>query len=217
VPTIPANQLIHAEIVSAGTIAAAGGTAKSVVNVYQFRRTSVVNVVVKAHIEAAFQTAIMVPVTDALNARFTQTGNSVRFLNDATDAPETVARAVVGAIAGESLPTFETAVLQMKTTYRGKSGRGNKHYAPIAESAANGDTLTAGSLVLFNLVKTAILAGFTDSDGNVWKTCIVSKGAIPPLSQLTANPTTVFANDVSSAIMNKTTGTMRRRKVKTVT
>lgn len=202
-----------------GTIAAAGSGSKDVENVYNFRRTANVLPLSKTNIETAFQAAIAVPVTNALNVRFVQTLNTVRFIDDALDPPQGVTRAIAGAIAGESQATYDSIVINLKTGVRGRSGRGSKHYGPIGEASTNGDVLIAGAIVLFNLIGAAILAGFTDADGNVWvPEIVIRNSAIPGTSsQLRTNPTTVRANDVISAVLDSTVGTMRRRKVKTVT
>lgn len=219
---IPANQLINIEIISKGIIAAGGSNAKAVNNVYTFRRTNTTLPVSKPNIEAAFQAAIMIPVTNALNAAYTQTGNALRFLNDATDPHQLVARAVAGQIAGARQQNYDAVAMTLRTAYRGKSGRGSKHFSPISEADTTGDVLVAGAVTLWNLVKAALLAGFTDSDGNFWTLTIVSRFAEvgpsgnPPLSQLKTNPTTVFSNDVFAILLDKTTGTMRKRKAATV-
>lgn len=205
----------YCQIVSYGVMAASGSGSKNIVNVYNWRRTNIVNPLSKVNIESAFQTAIMVPVTAALAASYTQSKNSVRFFDDATDPPFDVARAVAGAIATVRAESFLAAVIRFKTGIKGRSGMGRKHYGPIADADAEGDVLLAGAITRFGTVKTAVLAGFTDSDSNVWVPIVLST-KLTGGSQLLFNPTTVIANDITSGILNKTVGTMRRRKTATV-
>jgi hypothetical protein len=212
---IPLSSVTHIEIGMFGTVAAGGSNAKASVATFQYRRTATVLTISKAAVETAFQAAICVPLTNALNARYAQTFNTVRYLDDATDFPSQVTRAVAGQIAGECLTTAESLFLLLRTGLRGKSYRGAKKLFPFSESdttLATADLWNAGALARFATLAAAILAGFTDATGNVWVPQVVSK----KLSQLTANPTTVVGNDVTSVLINKRVGTMRHRKVKSV-
>jgi len=203
----------YLEIVSYGYATAIGGSTKNIVNVYNFMRLSDPATPNKTHIESQFQTDIMTPVLAALSVSYTQMFNTVRFFDDALDAPASFTEAGVGAITGDRLPDFSAVTIQMKTGLRGKSYRGSKHYGPIAESDTLGDTLVAGAVTRFTNVYNAVVAGFTDSDGNTWYPVI--KSSKPP-AQYKINPCVVVANIVSSARLNKSLGTMRRRKIKTV-
>lgn len=209
---IPSSSIRHIEIQANGLVSAAGSNAKKSVSVFNFRRTATANPVSKANIESAFQTAIMIPITNALNVRYAQTFNTVRFIDDALDAPSQVTRAVAGAIAGDSLSTICMAFLLFRTGLRGKSYRGAKKLFPFSESDTTGataDLWNAGALGRLAAINTAILAGFTDANGNVWVPEIVSR----KLSTLTSNPTTIVANDITSALVNKRIGRMTKREV----
>lgn len=212
-PSLPATSLVNCEILMKGSIAAEGASVRNVEFVFHFKRTTNVNPVDKGHIAAAFQSSIGAAVLAALNAAYTQSANWVRFLDDALDNYGSTTEAGVGAITGDPLGDFVAVVLQLKTGLRGKSYRGSKHFAPASESDSIGNTINAGAQTNFNAIGTAILAGFTDSDGNIWLPTIFSRH----LSQVQTNPTTVVANQITSFVLNKTLGTMRRRKSKTVT
>lgn len=203
----------YMEIVSYATITAAGGTAKASNNVYNFYRASTVLPVVKSNIEAAFQAAIMAKVLLAMQQDYAQSRNTVRFVDDATDAPVSFTEAGVGAIATARGPDFQAVTLQLKTGLRGRTFKGSKHYSPIAEADTDGDVLTSGAATRFNTLGTAIVTGFTDSDGNVWIPTILSR---KPPAQYVTNPTTVVATVITQALLNKSLGTMRRRKIRTV-
>lgn len=219
-PVIPSTSIIHVEIQTQLTITAGGSNAKRFDNVYNFKRTSNVLAVSKTQIESAFQAAIMVPVMAALSTRAAQVYNYVRFIDDATDAPQAISRAVTGSISGDSLTGRDAVSIELKTDYRGRSGRGSKHYGPLGESQVVGDVLESSAVTLFNTIAAAILAGFTDAAGNVWVPEVLIRNPVDPAlprSQLRTNPTTVLANQVTSVILNKTVGTMNRRRVQRVT
>ncbi len=211
-PVIPLASIMTCEIVSVGSISAGGSNVIPVENVYHFKRTNTTPTPDKTVLEAAFQTSIMIPVTNALNAAYTQVSNKVRWLDDATDPYYVNPRAVAGQVAGARQQGYDAVAQIFKTAYRGKSGQGRKHYSPLSQADIAGDVLVAGAVTLWNDVLTAILAGFTDANGNVWQPVVVSR----KLSQLQTNPTNVIANLVTSGVLDKTTGTMRRRKAKTV-
>ncbi len=211
-PRIPNTSIFTAEIVSVGSIAAGGSNVIPVENVYHFRRNNTTPTPDKALLEAAFQTSIMIPVTNALNVAYTQTSNKVRWIDDATDPYFVEPRAVAGQVAGARQQAYDAVALIFQTDYRGKSGQGRKHYSPITESDTVGDVLTAGAITLWTDVLNAILAGITDTNGNLWAPVVVSR----LLSTLDKNPTNVFWNQIQSGVVDKTTGTMRRRKAKTV-
>lgn len=203
----------YLECISYGYATAIGGSTKNIVNVYNFQRLATVNPVSKANIEAAFQTNIMVPVLAALSVSYTQTQNTVRFFDDALDAPTSFTETGVGGISGDRLPDYSAVTLQMKSTLRGRSYNGSKHFGPIAESDTLGDTLVAGAVTRFNAIGSALVSGFTDSDGNLWLPVI--KSSRPPANYRT-NPTLVLVQLVAGTRLNKSLGTMRRRKIRTV-
>lgn len=203
----------YVQIVSYGYATAIGGGVKNFINVYYFRRTGTGNPLVKANIEAAFQTAIMSKVLAAVSVSYTQIQNTVRFIEDALDPPIGFAEVGVGAIAGDRAPDFVAVTLQLRTMVRGRFARGSKHYGPIAESDTLGDTLVAGAVTRFNAIGTALTTGFTDADANTWFPSVVSN---KPPAQYKVNPVTLIANDVTSTLLNKSMGTMRRRKIRTV-
>lgn len=204
------------EVVMNAFAVARGGQAKPLANVFQFYRTSGILPRVKANVEAAFQSAIGDIVLAALNVDYTQTGTSIRWMDDATDAPVSFVEAGVGAIANDRAPDHVCATIQLKSGRRGWASRGSKHFGPIAEDDTLGDVLDAGAITRFQTLADAILAGFTDSDGNVWAPIIVSRAELshPVFS---TNPTYWIWAQVTNVVVNHSLGSMRRRKIKTVT
>ena len=177
-----ASNSILCELAANGTAAAEGGGVKTFVNVYHFQRTSPSGTLDKAHIEASFNSTITPPTLAALSVDYTQTYNTVRMLDDALDLAITVPRSGVGAITGDRLPDFASACLRLYTATRGRFARGSKHFGPVAESDTLGDTLVSGALTRYRAIGTYIVTGFTDSDGNVWKSVVVSR--LPPAQSL---------------------------------
>jgi hypothetical protein len=201
----------YIEVGMLGVIAADPSISKNIANIYQFRRLAVVAPPSKAEINTAFQASIGAAVLAALNVDYTQTFNTVRFFDNAIDPAQEFVQAGVGAIAGERQPDYVTATVRLKASIRSRSGRGRKSYSPITEADTTGDNLTAGAKTRFDTVAAAILAGFTDASGNIWKPVI--KSSKPP-AQYTVNPVTLAVYDVISATANINLGILKRRKVK---
>jgi hypothetical protein len=198
------------------SVAAAGSGTKLFNFICHWRRIATTVAIDKTLIDTAYQAAIVVPLMAALNARATQVNNQVRSMNDANDLYSTVAHAVVGAIAGDSMPTEDAAFLLLRTNLRGKSYRGSKHLGPMSESdstAGTEDLFNAACLARLATIAAAIVAGFTDTTPNTWKPSVLSR--ISP-AQYRTNPTTVVANDCTSIAVKKTIGSMLHRKAKSV-
>lgn len=206
------NLKLIAEVTHKGNSAAGGGAVKNFANVYHFRRTAVVGLFSNTAIANAFIAAMVPNICAALNVDFTTTDITCRCVNDALDAPVSVANATAGAIAGERLPDYNAVTVIMRTAARGRNYRGRKHYGPISESDSQDDVLIAGAVTRFNTINTTLGAGMTDANGNFWIQCVLSR----ELSTLDVNPTNVITNDVTERLLNKSLGTMRRRKIATV-
>ena len=212
---LPSTSMYVIEIQTRGIIASGGGGSKNTNFSFVFKRFATTNPINKSVIDSAFDAAIVDVLGDALNNRWLQSSNSVRYVDDALDAPIYFSHAKAGQIAGDSMPSHQSVYLLLRTGIRGKSYRGSKHLAPASESdttGANSDVLNAGAITNYGNVASAILAGFTDSNGNVWVPQVLSR----TLSQLTVNPTTVVSNSVTQIMVNKRIGRMKRRQVASV-
>jgi hypothetical protein len=206
---IPATSISTVQVNVIGRIAAAGGNVIPTNFGFVFSRTSTVPPLVKSQIDTAFQAAIVVDIGAALNIRWLQQYNTVRYADDAQDAPVQFNHAVAGAVTGDSMPSFSTAYVLFRTGLRGKFYRGSKHFAPLSESdttTGTDDILNAAAIARWATVRTDLLAGFTDASANVWRFVVLSK----TLSQLIVNPTTVVTNVVTEALLNKRIGRMTR-------
>jgi hypothetical protein len=213
---IPANQMLNIEVHVHGNCAAGGSSNRLSDNSFFFQRTNpALALPTKTQIDAAFQAAIVVPMGAALNARWLQTRNSIRYLDDALDAFVDFSHAVAGAIAGDSMTTIDAAFLLARTGLRGKSYSAKKHLFPMSESdttSGTDDLFNAACLTRLAAIGTAWLGGFTDASGNIWKPIVFSR----KLSQVKVNPTTVVANTIISVAVNKRIGEMKHRRVPSV-
>ena len=122
------------EVVTVANIAAAGSNITVTNVVSHWRRTATVLTVPKTPIDTAYQAAIAVPIFAALNARVTQSRNRIRSMDDANDPYTDFTHAVVGSIAGDSMPTEAAAYILFRTGLRGRSYKGSKHFAPMSET-----------------------------------------------------------------------------------
>ncbi len=211
-----AGVVTRIEIKTVCNVAAAGSNIVISNLITHWRRTATVLTVPKTPIDTAYQASIYTVVAAALNARSVQARNDIRYMDDANDPYTSFVHTTAGAITGDSMPTESAAYLLYRTALRGRSYRGSKHLGPMSESdstSGSEDNFNAACLTRLAAVNTAIMAGFTDSTGNVWVPCILSR--VSP-AQYSINPTTVVSNDCTAALVKKTIGSMLHRKAKSV-
>lgn len=204
----------YVEIVHQLITTSTGAGTKNIFNIYQYRRSSGAGVPNKTNIHDQWHASVASPVLAALNEKTTEVATTIRYFDDAMDAPFSVADIGNGAITGDPMDTFVSAVIQLKSATKGKFARGSKHYAQMSESDSDGDIWNAGCLGRLATIKTALITPFTDADGNTWVP-VVKSGKLP--AQYKVNPVTVVTYDIVSGKVNKTAGPMRRRKCRTVT
>jgi hypothetical protein len=199
------------EVLMKGTLAAAGSNIKNVASVFHYRLSALGSSTTKAALQTIFQTTIGVPLLAAFCSRYTQVENSVRWMNDFLDAPQSFAQAGVGAIATDGMPTVDSVYLLLRTGLRHGFNRGSKHFPAVNEIDTTGDVLTGAGLARWQTVQTAVFSSMTDALGNIWIPSVVSKKK----TTIAGTVVTPFANDVTQVLLNKTIGTMRRRRVLT--
>jgi hypothetical protein len=211
-PLTPPVTAEYFQLAQKGLMAAAGGNSVNTVFLYHFRRTAGTTTPSKSSINTRFEATIGAAVAAALNARWAATVNSIRRLNDALDANVDFSSALVGAISGDSMPSDQAAYIFCRTGVRYYFG--GKHYGPMSESdsTTTSDVFNSACLARLATIATALLAGFTDADGNVWASSILATKD----SVLSTNPVTIIANDVTQALVNHRVGSMNRRKVSSV-
>lgn len=194
-------------VVSGSALATGEARTKIIQNVYDFYRTTAGGSPNKTNIKAAFKTSILTPLGACLSVSYVKNTIDVRFIDDATDPFQRFTDGVNGGVTGDSLPSLNNVTMQLVTGLRGGSFRGYKHYGPIAESHTALDYLNSTAIALWATYQTAFVAGFTDSDGFLWKPVVVSA----LLSDLIGPPVTVTSNFVTSTIVNAPLGRMKNR------
>lgn len=212
--SIPLTDVHVAELIVHGTLAAAGSDSQVCLNIFHFRRTATAIDPVKASIAAAFDTAFMQNLEPLVADTYSWASIGVRYPEDAEDSEVLVAPAgsAVGSVGTDRVPDHVAVSMLLRTSKRGRSYRGAKRFAAIPVADTEGDIIVAGKQAAWTALAASLLAGFTDSDGNVWVPFVLSR----TLSQLLVNPTDLVGSDVTQVLLNKNLGSMNSRKVKTV-
>lgn len=149
---------------------------------------------------------------------------TIRYMNDATSLPIVISPGLGnGAYASPTDPCQADSAIYVKlqTDRRGKRGRGSKHFSPFDEAMTTNGYLTNAALSLVQAFMTALNANPCFTIGlNPYLLHVVSQAE----SQLSINPTTISASIVRATggsppgyVVDKTVGTMRHRRYKTVT
>lgn len=199
------------EIILQGVMADGGGGVKKAFNVFYYRLTTQNTLPSKASLKVAFTTAVVAPLLAAVSSRFTPGSVRIRNVQDVSDLAQVITVAGVGAIATDSYATDDAVVIDLLSNYRGKMCRGNKHFAGLVEADTTHDLINAGGQAAWNPVKLGVKAVLTDTDTNVWTPFILSR----TWSSLKA-PVKIFGVNITSALLLRTVGTMRRRRTPTV-
>ena len=199
------------EIVCQGTLAETSFT-KNIYNVFHYRLlTGTLDTM--ANIEGAFVLAVYdYWLTNMATTDYNFVGTNTRLLDDATAQYVFVASGTPGSVALPRLTGDLAVVTPFRCATRGKNFRGSKHFTPIATAHVTKDELNATGLTPWNTFTPKMLAPLTTSNGSTMGPCVVSR----VLSQLRTNPTSIIGSDITSVLLNKTIGTMRRRKEKTI-
>lgn len=200
------------ECVLNGEMSAGGSTAKRSGNVFYYRRSVIGAGATKAQFAAAFRTAVIVPLLAAANVRYKPISVDVRSLSNATDIRTTIIQAGAGAIATDSEPSVDAVAMVLRTPFRGKNGRGFKHFGGVSEVDTTDDILTGAGLARWQAVQAGVLSVFVDAGGNSWTPFLFSRY----MSQWKVNPTVIRGADVVLVSLIGNIGTMKRRRSRTV-
>lgn len=197
-----------------GVLLADGSDQKNIANVFHYRRLSVSADPFKGPLATAFNTAVLQVYLNACNVDVAQAKICVRWIDDAEDSEsEFIPGAnTAGQVAGERLPSKSAVRMLFRTSLRGRHWRGAKSFCGVTEADTTGEILTGAPLALWILLRNACAAQLTDATTNVWAPCVYSK----ILSIEETNPTTIRTADLSEVLLNKTIGSMNRRRVQTV-
>jgi len=197
------------EIACNGHLLAAGGGLVPIVNVFHYFRGVTAATFNKTNINTIFGTTVVAPWLLACSDRYLLDEIKIRFLDDATDPYQDFTGPGAGAIAGDTLPSYNTVFMYYKPFLRLRIARGNKKFAGIPEAHTTGDVLTGAGLALWQTLETALLAPMVDADFNRWDPTVVSKKAP---AQYTVNPTTIVQNVCMDVKLNKRVGRLKRRE-----
>jgi hypothetical protein len=199
------------EIQVAGLVGLTGGGSKRVMNVFHYTKTTGGVRPVAANVCAAFITNVWSVIGPLLSVDYVGEFSQARYLDDALEQFVTSTVPDDGAVTGDRLPNDMSVCYLLRSASRGRNYRGSKHFGPIAESASTKDELNAGAVTAWAAVTAALMATLTVG-GETMTPCVISK----TLSQLQLNPTTIDGALLVDALLNKTIGTMRRRREKTI-
>lgn len=197
------------EIQILGTLATTGAGNKNVLNVFHYRLLSG-NTDGPAAILSLFLSNVWATVAAALNVAYVGVTSQIRFMDDATVGFTIGAVPASGVITGARLPTASAVVFPLRAAQRGKIYRGSKHFGGITEAHVTGDELNATGLPFFQAITPKLSLVLSGTLGTYQPT-VLSRSQ----SQTAKNATTIISSDITGALLNKTIGTMRRRKERT--
>lgn len=211
---LPSSSLSVASVIVYGKYTAGGSTPGVTRNTLHFRRTSATNPLVKSDLYNKFKTAVLNLWPQCVAGAWNSTSVGIRWIEDAQDREEFTAVSLTPINRGTRLTSFCAVCITLQPVIRGQGRTGCLLLGPIAGSFTtkpNDDLVNAAHFLAYGQMATALTLGFTDANGNVWKTVILSR----PESQTKTNPTTVIYYDVAKALLNKRITVMRRRQRRT--
>jgi hypothetical protein len=197
------------EIQVRATATTTSGGKKGIWNIFHYR-LSAGSMDSKQQIAGDFESKVFGFFTPLLASNYATTFILVRVVDDPEDQLNGIATAIVGAKAGDPLPTFTTVVTPLSCAQRGRSFRGSKHFAPIVDADQIGDELAPAAVAPWQAASSKLSVPLTSVNGT-YQPIVLSRTR----SQLKTAPTLIVGSDVVSAALNKTLGTMRKRKEKT--
>ncbi len=200
------------EIVTQGNVAETGGSSKSVWNVWHyFQNPNAPGPQSAVAVANVFLTSVWANIAAQLSIAWVGSATLARYLDDVTFPLLSANVPATGSLALPRLSTGQAVVILRRSATRGKNFRGSQHFGPLAAAQVVADELTAGGVTAWTALL-ATIAGNITVGGQTYSPCIVSKS----LSQLRQNPVTIQGSAITQALLNKTIGTMRRRKERTV-
>jgi hypothetical protein len=199
------------EIIVQGTVVETTGGAKNIFNVFHyFQNPTVPGPQTAIAVANQFLASIFAGIAARLSAGYVPNQTLCRYLDLTTNPLLTANPPQAGAIILPRLAATQAVVTPLRSASRGKNFRGTKHFGPIPAASVVSDELVAAEVTAWQ----ALLPGFAAAitvGGQTYSPCIVSRS----LSQLRLDPVVIQGAIVIQALLNKTIGTMRRRKEKT--
>lgn len=200
------------EISVQGAVTETGGTSKNIFNIFHYyQNPNQPSPPSAATVANAFIAGPWAGVLALLSIGYVGVQTVARYLDSSLNQYVTANAPGTGALALPRQPAQQAVVALFRTAIRGKSFRGSKHFGPLATAAVTGDEIAAASVAAWQAAMTALCNNIT-AGGQTYTPCVVSK----TLSQLRVDPVTIYGAAKLTALTNKTIGTMRHRKEKTV-
>lgn len=200
------------EISVQGSVVETGGTTRNIFNIFHYyqnpNQPSPPSAVVVAN---AFIAGPWAAILALLSIGYVGVQTLSRYLDSSANAFNTANPPGTGAVILPRQPAQQAVVGFFRSAIRGKSFRGSKHFGPLATSQVTGDEIAPASVAAWQAANTGLVANIT-AGGQTYTPCVVSK----TLSQLRTDPTTIYGAALLTGLTNKTIGTMRHRKEKTV-
>jgi len=202
------------EIIVQGTLPTTGSGSKNIANVFHYVAGTGGAIGSAVDLANNFLTNVWALIAAQLSVDYTGVATITRFLDDATVQYVNANVPASGAIALPRLPTEVSIVCPLRASERGKHYRGSKHFAGVPTASVVKDELTAGAAAAWAASVTALGNALTPGGGYTVAMfpCVLSRS----LSQTRVNPTSLWAATIASVLLNKTIGTMRKRKERTV-
>jgi hypothetical protein len=210
--SLPAPITNVVEISMQGSVVETGGTTRNVFNIFHYyqnpNQPSPPSAIVVAN---AFIAGPWAGILALLSIGYVGVQTLCRYLDSSSNAYQNANAPGTGALILPRQPAQQAIVGFFRTAVRGKSFRGSKHFGPLATAAVTGDEIAPASVAAWQAAITALVANIT-AGGQTYTPCVVSK----TLSQLRTDPVTIIGAAKLTGLTNKTIGTMRHRKEKTV-
>jgi hypothetical protein len=201
-----------AELIIQATLPTTGSGTKNIYNVFHYVSRPGTPLPIVTVINQ-FNSQVEAALAAQLSVDYVYVTTIGRYLDDATVQYSTSAvNGVSGAVALPRLPTDVAIVMPLRCVQRGKNFRGSKHFSGIPTATVTKDEINVGSIAAWNAIAAAILLPINPGGGPALDPCVVSRS----LSQTKTNPTLILGSLVNAVLVNKTIGTMRHRKERTV-
>jgi hypothetical protein len=201
------------EIIIKGHYVATGTTVKNLANVFHYKYNSGgVSPGSASDLLTAFLAGPWAAISAQLTTAYVGDDSLCRRLDDALAQFISGGAPANGARATPRFPGDVAVAYLLRTPSRGKSFKGSKHFGPVAAADVVGDEISGGAVAAWTAVGVSMGNVLVGAGGTNYQPVILSR----VLSQLRFNPTTLVGDVVNAVLLNKTIGTMRRRKEKTV-
>lgn len=201
------------EIVIRGHYVASGTTVKNISNVFHYLFSGGGGSPGNASdLLTAFLAGPWAAIAALLPTSYIGDESLCRTLDDALAQYINGAAPASGGRAVTRLPGDVAIAYLFRTPSRGRNFKGSKHLGPVPAPDVTGDEINGGAIANWQGIGTQMSNVIIGASTAQYQPCVVSK----TLSQLVANPTTIIGDIITQVLTNKTIGTMRRRKEKTV-